>query len=99
MPPATDLTALTAAITTGFAEVTKAIKDGQAVVDLAPLVSQVERVADALSTPAVVGLPNQPNVPAMSIAQIAAAANAQVKTVIGDYSDGNRVKVFSEKPA
>lgn len=98
MPPATDLTALTAAITKGFAEVTKAIKDGKVVVDLAPLVSQVERVADALYVPAESGLAGQPDVAEQSIAQIATAANMQVKTVIGSYSDGSRVKVFSEKP-
>lgn len=98
MPPAADLTALTAAIATGFANVTAAIEAGQAAVDLAPLVEQVERVADALYAPAGFN-PNAVPVGAQSVAQLAAGANAQVKDVIGTYSDGSRVRVFNETPA
>lgn len=47
MPPATDLTPLITAISTGFANVVAAIGAGQAV-DLAPLTAEIQRVADAV---------------------------------------------------
>lgn len=42
-----DLTAITTALTTGFANLTAAVTAGQGATDLAPLVEQVQRVADA----------------------------------------------------
>lgn len=47
--PSPDLTALTAAITTGFANLTTAVGASQPV-DLDPLVAQITRVADAVET-------------------------------------------------
>lgn len=45
--PSPDLTALTAAITTGLANLTNAVSASQPV-DLDPLVAQITRVADAV---------------------------------------------------
>lgn len=47
--PSPDLTALTAAITTGLANLTNAVSASQPV-DLDPLVAQITRVADAVET-------------------------------------------------
>lgn len=92
MPPATDLTALTAALTAGFASVTAAIEANQVVVDLAPLTAEVARVADALYVTDIASGTEK------SISQMAEDANVQVGSVIGTYSDGERVKVFNETP-
>lgn len=44
--PSADIAALTAAVTTGFANLTTAV-GAQAAVDLAPITEQIQRVADA----------------------------------------------------
>ena len=87
--PSVDLTPLITALTQGFANLTAAIEANQGSVDLAPLTEQVQRVADALYVEGE----------DQSIANLIETSNSQVSSVIGTYSDGERVKVFNETPA
>lgn len=89
MPPATDLTELTAAISKGFADVVAAIESSQSGVDLAPLTQQVQLVVEALYTGA-----------GTSITQVAEESNQQVSTVLGmDNAGDMRVRVNPDMPA
>lgn len=78
-----DLTAITTAITTGFANLTAAVTAGQGAADLAPLVEQVQRVADALYV----------DTEDESVAELMALANDRMNSVIGpDVNGAQRVR-------
>lgn len=86
--PAADLTALTAAITKGFADVVVAVEASKGAVDLAPLTAEVKRMTDALYTTVPGALPTDPVV-TKSLAQVTLAGNDQVDSVIGTDKDGH----------